>query len=85
MGLKLLNLRCRDAACLISASMDRRLTRMERLGLGIHLALCRICRRYRLALVQLRTILRELGPGQPREASLPETARARIRQHLIKQ
>ena len=38
---------CRKATELLSASLDRPLTRMERVRLRVHLVICTACRRYR--------------------------------------
>jgi hypothetical protein len=62
----------------ISDSLDRRLSILERLGLGIHLLFCPPCARFRRV---LRWLHRSL-PNAPSDAQLPEDARARIRQAL---
>ena len=85
--LRLLSLNCAESARLQSEGLDRNLTRLERLGLRIHLVLCAGCRRYRRQLRLLRNALR----GFPRndnhlpEGSLSEESRARIKQALRQQ
>lgn len=45
---------CKQAAALMSQSMDRRLGWLERLGLRLHLAICVGCASYRTQLDILR-------------------------------
>ena len=82
--LKILTLKCREAAELTSASMDGDLTRADRWALRLHLMVCTACRRYRRQLRALRQFLEratrqlESGgdlPGPP----LPEGLRQRLR------
>ncbi len=72
-------LNCRETTELISKSLETRLSLIERLGVMIHLAVCRACRRYRAHLRLLRRSIREAlrrfdagedvaGPGLSREA-----------------
>lgn len=51
-------LSCKDATELISQGMDRHLTLAERLGLGLHLLICRGCRATEKHLAFLRTATR---------------------------
>ena len=64
--------------------MDRRLSFFEKLGLQVHLLLCKWCRRYGEQLAFLRSAAHECqdheGPGMPQGLS-PE-ARDRIKQRL---
>lgn len=69
--LKVLTLRCREAAPLVSEAMDHPLPRVERIALRMHLLICRWCRRYRAQLARLRAVAREAGH---RHNSLPEAA-----------
>lgn len=48
-------LSCKDATELISQGLDRRLSRAERMGLGLHLLICRGCRATERHLAFLRT------------------------------
>jgi hypothetical protein len=86
--LKALNCTCKDAACLISQQDDRKLTRAQRLGLRLHLILCRACRRYLASVKFLKDAMRRCGESEdlssPPEA-LPSAARDRIRQRLAGQ
>ena len=85
--LKLLSPCCRDAARLLSESMDRRLPLAERVGLRVHLLLCGLCRRYGRQLVFLRRLVdvftkRVEAPAPPAASELSPEARARIRERL---
>ncbi|MHC4910784.1 MAG: anti-sigma factor family protein [Planctomycetota bacterium] len=81
---------CRKATQLISESMDRRLTRGEKVALCLHLACCGTCRRFRTQITMVRTLLRRCAgrlesPVEPADDAyaLPEDARERIRQALV--
>jgi hypothetical protein len=76
-----MNLNCRQASELISASMDRPLTRWERTGLAIHLLICSYCRRFRKQLMWLRRVMRRVlqQADRGRPQSLSPAARNRIR------
>ena len=50
---------CREASRLLSDSMDRPLPFLKRIGLQIHLVLCRWCRRYGKQIRFLRCASRE--------------------------
>src|SRR5262249_51631807 len=75
---------CRQASRLQSGSLDRKLRMLERVGLRIHLAVCKWCRRYGK---QLR-FLRDAAHDHPDELTEPvrpklsDAARERIRQKL---
>jgi predicted anti-sigma-YlaC factor YlaD len=77
---------CRDAAPLISQAMDRPLDPVDRAAVGLHLAVCPPCRRYRGQLLFVRRLLEQVGPsGPPPRSGAPQLsveARARIRQRL---
>jgi hypothetical protein len=75
---------CRQAVRLQSAALDRKLSFRERLGLRIHLLLCKWCRRYGKQIRFLQTATREhAGEEQvlPQRTLSPE-ARERIKQRL---
>jgi predicted anti-sigma-YlaC factor YlaD len=80
----LLFMTCRDAAPLISQAMDHKLGRQDRAAVGLHLAVCASCRRYRGQLTFLRRLLARLGgPGLRSDASpLSPQAKTRIRVRL---
>ena len=85
-SLKCLNATCRDAARLITEREERALSRAERVGLFVHLLICRSCRRYRKGVVFLRRVMRRAAEsgGLAGDRSLSAEARERIRQNLVK-
>jgi hypothetical protein len=68
-------LSCRNMTGLISQALDRPLSVLQRLMLGIHLLGCPPCRRFRRAIRWLHASL----PTAPSDASLSPQARDRIR------
>lgn len=77
-------LSCRKASELASRSLDRRLSTGERVSLGLHLAMCRICRRYRSQITFISRAARGMfryGAEVP-EARLSEAARERCRRAM---
>jgi hypothetical protein len=79
----ILSLQCRDASALIAEGADRQLTRSERWALGLHLAYCSSCRRFRKQLAFLGRLWTELErrliAGEvPLEESLSESSRERM-------
>ena len=83
--LKCLNATCRDAARMLSEQEARPLSRPERLGLSVHLLICRSCRRYRRSALLLRSLLRKaaLTGALNSPDKLPPQARDRICDNLI--
>jgi hypothetical protein len=85
--LKVLSPCCRDAARLLSESMDHRLPLAERVGLRVHLLLCGLCRRYGRQLIFLRRLVEVFAkiaetPATPVASEMSQEARARIRERL---
>jgi len=77
---------CHEVSRKISQSMDARLTLLQRMGIRIHLMMCRYCARFRRQLTLLRTICRIDEPDQPTEGqgeSLSAEAKMRIKEKLI--
>lgn len=76
-------LTCRDASRLSSEALDRRLTLRERAALTIHLAMCKLCRRYATQVDFLRRAVARLGlrTGDI-GAGLSADGRDRIRRRL---
>jgi hypothetical protein len=68
-------LTCRHNSRLVSDRLDRSLSWLERLCLGVHLLGCEPCCRFGRAVRCLRRIL----PSAPSEEQLPAQARERIR------
>lgn len=82
-----LTLHCHESSQLLSDAMDRRLTRVERLAMTLHLLVCRNCRRARQRLQFLAEALRRLASGiapaaPSTTASLSPEARKRIEEAL---
>jgi hypothetical protein len=75
---------CRSAMGTVSESLDRRLTRFERLTIAAHMLHCPACRRARqqmtLMIDSLRNAARLLGNGWL--PGLPAEVRERIRRAL---
>jgi hypothetical protein len=70
-------LRCSDTTRLISEGLDRSITLVERLRLGVHLLFCPPCLRFHRATSWLHTVL-----AAPADARLPAEAHDRIRRAL---
>lgn len=77
-------LTCKEATRLVSAARDRELALTERLGLGLHLLICSICRRYARQLAFISTLLRSDSGQAAGDAGavLDGAARERIRSRL---
>lgn len=80
-------LSCRDVTQLISRSMDASLPVGKRIGVRVHLLICRFCARYEKQLLLIRETMRRVAaaeelPGGPSAEALSEDARGRIRQAL---
>jgi hypothetical protein len=78
---------CRDVTRLISESMDTSLPIGKRIGVRIHLLMCKFCARYERQLLLIRETLRRLvaaedQPEGPAGVTLSEEARERIRKSL---
>jgi hypothetical protein len=50
---------CKRASLLLSQAQDRRLSLVERLALGLHLAACEACTRFSRQIAFLRTAMRQ--------------------------
>lgn len=83
-ALGLLSPTCRQATRLQSEARDRRLSFFEKLGLRLHLFLCKWCRRYGEQLEFLRSAARECEQAESRQSpqGLPPEARERIKEKL---
>jgi hypothetical protein len=82
---KALSLDCREASCSQSESLDHRLPLAKRVGLWLHLLLCRWCRRYGKQIRFLRVAAHE-HPEELEEAApqkLSSEARDRIKRRLL--
>lgn len=82
-----LMLACRDVTRLISLSMDRSLPMGKRVGVRLHILMCRFCARYERQLLLIRETLRRIAlPGKepegPSVGTLSPEARKRIQDTL---
>jgi len=79
-ALRLLSPNCREAASLISDATARRLSPFERIGLKLHLVICRACRAYRHSVRVLAELMRATceDPTALNGEALPEAAKDRI-------
>lgn len=80
-------LSCRDVTQLISRSMDTSLPIGKRIGVRIHLLMCKFCARYERQLLLIRETLRRLVVEEDRHEGpaggiLSAEARERIRKSL---
>jgi hypothetical protein len=83
-GAVVLSPSCKEATRLQSESMDRKLSVWERMGLSLHLLLCKWCRRYRQQLGFLRSAAHQCDEHQAsqRPECLSTEARERIKQKM---
>ncbi len=68
---------CSEAARLISDSQEQPLPWMARVGLRMHLAICRHCRRYQHQVQLMHTVFQEF-PDRLTNVRLPENFRTRL-------
>ncbi len=76
---------CKEMTRVVSESLDRDLRLFERIGLRMHMSMCRRCPRFKDQLLAIREILRLYAAGEDeREPShtLSPEARDRIKQSL---
>jgi predicted anti-sigma-YlaC factor YlaD len=69
---------------LISASVDRPLSPLDRAGLLLHLLICSACRAYRQSLHMLTQLMQSAADTPPAcgDPALPDAARERILRKL---
>ena len=80
-------LSCKDVTRLLSESMDHSLPLGKRVGVRLHLLICKFCARYERQLLLIRETVRRLAamedtPGEPPAETLSEEATERIRNSL---
>ena len=73
---------CKEAIRLQSDALDRPLSRMQRIGLRIHLALCVWCSRYGKQIKFLRAAAQHCDHEHETKQTLPPEARDRIKRRL---
>lgn len=77
--------RCRDVSEKVSRSMDEPLPFFQRMAVGIHLMMCRYCRRFRRQLSALRMMSCEEEADRPADETpdkLSPNAKTRIKEKL---
>lgn len=75
---------CRQASRLQSEALDHKLPILQRIGLRIHLFLCKWCRRYGKQIRFLRDAAHDHSDElvEPAPQKLPDAARERMKQRL---
>ncbi len=77
---------CKEVTQMVSESLDRKLPLHQRMGIRVHLFMCKFCSRYRKQLLILREAMRlqekYVEDTKPSPTLRPE-ARERIRRFLI--
>jgi hypothetical protein len=81
-------LSCKDVTRLLSEAMDRSLPLGKRIGVRLHLLICKFCARYERQLLQIRETFRRLGGTEETAGGtlwepLSEEAKVRIRKSLL--
>jgi len=81
-------LSCKDVTRLISESMDHSLPLGKRIGVRLHLLICKFCARYERQLILIRETFRRLAatvesPGGSFGETLSEEAKGRIKKTLV--
>ncbi len=75
-------LSCKEVSELVSESLDRRLTLRQKLNLWMHLAMCKLCTRFRKDIVyldsQTRTLIHE-APGVMMDPKVELSSEAKTR------
>lgn len=69
--LRILTLRCDQAAQLMSHSQEKPLKRPEQWALSFHLLICRLCRKYNRQLKLLRAIMSRMADSRTYDAVVP--------------
>jgi len=73
---------CKEAIRLQSASLDQPITRLQRVGLRIHLVLCVWCARYGRQIIFLREAARNRDHVDEPAPPMPAQTRERIKHRL---
>ncbi len=76
---------CKEVSELVSLSLDRQLSLRERLGIRLHLMMCRMCRRYRKQITFISKATHQLLGHRSPTTALPPEARQRIEETLERQ
>lgn len=83
-----LMLSCDGVAELTSQALDEKLSLLTRFRVGMHMMVCRFCRRYQRHLLLIRSILgpsvEEISDSQSLAPNLPAAAKVRIHDAIMK-
>jgi len=77
--------KCKEVTRMVSESLDRKLPLYQRIGVRIHLLMCKFCSRFKRQLLFLRETIRlhvERGEDTELSTKLPPEARERIRKSI---
>ena len=81
-SIRALSPNCKEAIRLQSDALDRPLSRLQRIGLRMHLALCVWCSRYGKQINFLRAVARRCDYEHEAKQTLSPEARERIKRRL---
>lgn len=56
---------CKEVHRLVSESMDRRLSVVERVRMALHMTVCRTCNNFRGQMALMREAMRRMSNGDP--------------------
>ncbi len=75
---------CKEVSRLVSESLDRKLPLYQRIGVRVHLLMCKFCRRFQQQLILIRETIRAESLYADTESylSLPPEAQKRIKRFL---
>ena len=79
---QILTLSCEESTRLVSESLERRLTRGERVAVKAHAMLCRSCRLFHRHVALIRDAIRRGEPASALSACLSQEQRQRLQQVL---
>jgi len=77
--------KCKEVTRMVSESLDRKLPLYQRIGIRIHLLMCKFCSRFKKQLQFLRETIRlhvELDKDTELSTKLPPEARERIKKSI---
>lgn len=77
--------KCKEVTRMVSESLDRKLPLYQRIGVRIHLLMCKFCSRFKKQLLFLRETIRlhvERGKDTELSTKLPPEACERIRKSI---
>jgi predicted anti-sigma-YlaC factor YlaD len=81
-------LSCKETSYLASKKLDEKLTKSERLGFWLHIALCSLCRRYARDIKKLHSLMLKASKNSlallSKSEKLSEQSRERIKKLLSK-